>query len=66
MTDPGSVTAAYAVVVGGITAYVVSMARRLRAAQRAAAALERARSWDTGDAAGERPRAAPTMSEPWR
>lgn len=43
MSDPWFVAAAYAIVLGGLSLYVVSIARRVRAARRTAEALERAR-----------------------
>jgi len=65
MTDPASVAAAYAVVLGGIALYAVSIARRLAAARRAAEALDRARARDVIDL-GERSQLPPAISEPWR
>jgi len=65
MTDPGSVAAAYAVVLGGIALYAVSIARRLAAARRAAEALDRARARDVHDL-GERSQLPPAISERWR
>ena len=46
MTDPVSVAAAYAIVLGGLAIYVASIVRRTRAARRTAAALERERAHD--------------------
>lgn len=43
MSDPLFVGAAYATVLGGLTIYVGSVARRLREARRTATALERER-----------------------
>lgn len=64
MTDPGSVAAAYAAVLGGIALYAVSIARRLAAARRAAEALERARTRDGPDP-GEPSQLPPAFSERW-
>lgn len=47
MTDPGSVAAAYAIVLGGLVLYVASIARRLQAARRTARALAQERQRDT-------------------
>lgn len=47
MTDPGSVGAAYAIVLGGLVLYVASITRRLGAARRTARALEQERRRDT-------------------
>ena len=49
MSDPGSVAAAYAIVLGGLALYVVSIVRRLQAARRTAQALERERARDRRD-----------------
>ena len=49
MSDPVSVAAAYAIVLGGLTLYVASIVRRLRAAHRTAEALERERARDSRD-----------------
>lgn len=46
MTDPGSVAAAYAVVLGGLLLYVASVGRRLRGARRTFDALRRNRDRD--------------------
>ena len=46
MSDPVSVAAAYAIVLGGLMLYVASIVRRLRAARRTAEALERERARD--------------------
>lgn len=43
MSDPAFVAAAYAIVIGGLSLYVISTTRRVRAARRATEALERAR-----------------------
>ena len=51
MSDPVSVAAAYTIVLGGLTLYVASMVRRLRAARRTAEALERVRARDRRDRA---------------
>lgn len=53
MTDVGSVAAAYAIVLGGLTVYVASVARRLRNARRIAQALERERNQPSASVAGE-------------
>lgn len=47
MTDPGFVTSAYAIVLGGLALYVWSIVRRSRAARRLAAAIERERTQDS-------------------
>jgi hypothetical protein len=47
MSDPVSVAAAYTIVLGGLTLYVASMVRRLRAARRTVEALERQRARDS-------------------
>ena len=54
MTDLPSIVAAYGLVLGGIGAYALSVARRTAAARRVAAAIERQR--------GGRPTPAPTTS----
>lgn len=46
MTDPGSIAAAYAVVVGGLVLYVASVGRRLRGTRRTLDALRRHRDRD--------------------
>lgn len=46
MSDVGFVAASYAIVVGGLAFYVASLSRRVRAARRAAQALERERKLD--------------------
>ena len=51
MSDPVSVAAAYTVVLSGLTLYVASIVRRLRAARRTAEALERERARDARDRA---------------
>ena len=58
MTDVGSVAAAYAIVLGGLTVYVASVARRLRNARRIAQALERERNQLSASVAGESAAAA--------
>ena len=65
MTDPGSVGAAFAIVLGGLILYVASISRRLRAARRTAEALKRERDRDTvaGTEAGRSGR-TPRPSEP--
>lgn len=62
MTDPGSVAAAYAAVLGGIALYAVSIARRRTAAHRAKEALDRARTRDGPDP-GEPSQLPPVFSE---
>jgi len=47
MTDVPSVAAAYVLVVGGLGLYVVSIARRLRAAQRTSEAIRREREHES-------------------
>ena len=67
MTDPGSVAAAYAIVLGGLSLYVASILRRLRAARRTRAALQRERERDVQPTAGApSPAFAPRPSEPSR
>ena len=61
MSDPGSVAAAYAIVLGGLALYVVSIVRRLQAARRTAEALERERPRDGRDLTAA---ALPTGTEP--
>lgn len=51
MSDPGSVAAAYAIVLGGLALYVASIVRRVRAARSTAQALERERARDSRDPA---------------
>lgn len=66
MTDPGFVAAAYAVVIGGLLLYVLSLARRVRAARRTADALNRQRARDqpaAGPASGPLER-GPTEAPP--
>jgi hypothetical protein len=43
MTDPAFVLGAYAIVLGGLSIYAISIARRLLSARRTAEALERER-----------------------
>ena len=64
MTDPGSVVAAYAVVVGGLLLYVGSITRRVRAARRLSDLLERERQRDLPIRAGARSAGAPGQSGP--
>ena len=60
MSDPVSVAAAYTIVLGGLTLYVTSIVRRLRAARRTAEALERERARDRrGHAAATVPHGGP-------
>ena len=71
MSDPGSVAAAYAIVLGGLTLYVGSIVRRDRAARdtaralHTARALERERTRDSRDpAAGSVSHAASEIETP--
>ena len=43
MTDPGSIGAAYGIVLGGLILYVASLRRRAQSARRTADALQRER-----------------------
>lgn len=65
MSDPGSVAASYAIVLGGLVLYVASIARRLRAARRTAEVLNRERE---RDAEGRMPDASalPQPTDPAR
>lgn len=54
MSDPAFVAAAYAVVLGGLAAYVITIGRRSNSGRRTADALERHRMRDrTGPPEGE-------------
>lgn len=53
MSDPLFVAASYAIVLGGLIAYAVSVARRTRAARRTAQSLERERERALPGKAGE-------------
>lgn len=53
MSNPEFVVAAYAVVLGGLAGYVVSIARRVRAARRTTGMLEREGKRVLPDEAGE-------------
>ncbi len=66
MTDPGSVAAAYAIVLGGLSLYVASILRRLRAARRTRTALLREHEREIQPTAGTTPSFAPRPSEPSR
>lgn len=67
MTDPGSVGAAFAIVIGGLILYVASISRRLRTARRTAEALKQQRERDaTAGAEAARSGLAPRPSEPVR
>lgn len=55
MSDSAFVAAAYAIVLGGLSLYIVSISRRLRAARRMAEALERARHHTLQGVPGEVP-----------
>lgn len=57
MTDPAFVAAAYAIVLGGLSLYVTSIARRVRSARGTAEALARARKRALPSAATEAPAA---------
>ena len=52
MTDAGFVVGAYAVVLGGLLVYVVSIGRRAREARRTSQALKRQREQGSEAAAG--------------
>ena len=62
MSDPAFVAAAYAIVLGGLSLYVISIARRVRSARRTATALERSRERAPQGVPGEAP--APPPSQP--
>ena len=47
MSDPWFVAAAYSVVLGGLSVYIISIARRVRAARRTAQAYHRERQTDS-------------------
>ena len=64
MTDPGSVVAAYAVVVGGLLVYVGSIARRVRAARRMSELLGHEQERDVPRHPGARPAGAPGQPGP--
>ena len=66
MSDPWSVAAAYAIVLGGLVLYVLSIARRVRAARRTAQALDRARAQDRSGGASDSTALTPRPSEPSR
>ena len=55
MSDPVFVAAAYAIVLGGLFLYVISIARRVQSVRRTAAALERARERALPGVPGEVP-----------
>lgn len=55
MTDPTFVIAAYAIVLGGLAMYAVSIARRLAGARHTAEALERERRRAVTDTSSEAP-----------
>ena len=46
MTDPTFVAGAYTIVIGGLSLYVVTIARRVRAARRSAESIDRERRRD--------------------
>lgn len=62
MSNPEFVVAAYAIVLGGLAGYVVSIARRVRAARRTTDMLVRERERTLPDEAGES--AATTTGQP--
>ncbi len=66
MSDPASVAAAYAIVLGGLVVYVATIARRIRAARRTAQALDRARAQDGSGGVSDSPALTPQPSEPSR
>jgi hypothetical protein len=66
MSDPGFVAAAYAIVLGGLVLYVLSIARRVRAARQTAQALDRAREQDPSEDASESAALMPRSSDPSR
>jgi hypothetical protein len=66
MSDPGFVAAAYAIVLGGLGLYVLSIARRVRVARRTAQALDQARERNASEDASESPPLMPRPSEPTR
>lgn len=66
MSDLGSVAAAYAIVLGGLVAYVALIARRVQAARRTVQALDRARAQDRSDGASDSMALTPRPSEPSR
>ena len=55
MSDPAFIAAAYAIVLGGLSLYILSIARRVRSVRRTTAALERARERAKSDVPGEAP-----------
>lgn len=63
MSDPAFVAASYAIVLGALSAYAASIARRTRAARRTAQSLERERGPVLPEEAGE-PRATATGKVP--
>lgn len=62
MTDPAFVVSAYAIVLGGLVLYVISVARRLRTARRTAQALEHGRR--SGEAPGSEAASAALAARP--
>lgn len=66
MSDPAFVGSAYAIVLGGLVLYVVSIVRRLRAAVRTARALDLERRRDAAAGAAALPVSTPRPSEPAR
>lgn len=67
MSDPAFVASAYAIVLGGLVLYAISIAGRLRAARRTAQALELERRRDAAtSAATALPVSTPRPSEPAR
>lgn len=63
MTDPAFVAGAYTIVIGGLSLYVVTIARRVRAARRSAESIKRERRRDLPDLPAET--AAPVTGQPF-
>ena len=66
MSDPVSVAAAYAIVLGGLVLYVASIVRRLRAARSTAEVLGREREREAGGRVSDSPALTPRPSDPAR
>ncbi len=62
MTDPAFVAGAYTIVIGGLSLYVVTIVRRVRAARRSAASIDRERRRDQPGPPAEA--AAPLTGQP--
>jgi hypothetical protein len=62
VTDPAFVAGAYTIVIGGLSLYVVTIARRVRAARRSAESIERERRRDVPGPPAEA--AAPLTGQP--